>query len=176
VSPREKKLLIYFALGGFAVLNLLGYKFYASKKLDFDSAHTRAVNTLKSAEMISASRDSVAAVMKWVNDYQPRPSDYQPVQSALVSLVETEAKSAGLTLKKQTPQGLNKEHPNYHRVKTQITLTGTEQALYTWLDRINDPTKFRSVTFLRLSPNKEDDTKIDCTAVAEQWFVRSTES
>lgn len=176
MSPREKKLLIFFALGGFVVLNLLGYKLYSSKKLAFNETHSRAVNTLKSAEMVSASRESVAAVMKWVNAHQPRPSDYQTVQSTLVSLADNEAKAAGLTLKNQRPLERDTDHPNYHRVKTQLTLTGTEQALYNWLDRINDPEKFRCVTFLRLSPNKEDDTKIECTAIAEQLFVPATES
>jgi hypothetical protein len=176
VSPREKKLLIFFALGGFAILNLLGYKFYATQKQKIDAAHMRAVGELKTAEMTSANRDSVAAVMEWVNTHQPRPSDYQTVQSALVSLVETEAKTAGLTFKNQRPLGRDTEHANYHRVKTQISLTGTEKDLYNWLCRISEPEKFRAITFLRLSPNKEDDSKIDCTAIAEQWFVPASES
>lgn len=176
MSPREKKLLIFFALGGFAILNLLGYKFYADQKQKIDAAHMRAVGQLKTAEMTSANRDSVATVMEWVNAHQPRPSDYQTVRSALVSLVETEAKTAGLTFKPQRQLDPDTEHANYHRVKAQISVSGTEQALYNWLCRIAEPDKFRAITYLRLSPNKEEESKIDCTAIAEQWFVPASES
>ena len=43
--------------------------------------------------------------------------------------------------------------------------------LYRWLDRINIPDQFRIATQIKLAPEKEDDTKIDCVAVIEQWFV-----
>ena len=52
--------------------------------------------------------------------------------------------------------------------------TGQEQALYVWLDRLNQPTKLRMATQIRLTPNQQDDTKIDCTATIEQWFVPPT--
>ena len=65
------------------------------------------------------------------------------------------------------------EDPNlaYHRVKIQFKVNGMEVALYRWLDRISMPDQFRGVTRLILSPNKEDDTRIDCTATVEQWFI-----
>lgn len=171
MSPREKKLLIFFALGGFAVLNLLGFKFFTTQQLAIKAEHARAVTKLKNADMISASRDDVAPVMEWINTNQPRPSEPQIVQSTLQELAEKEASNAGLTLKSQKLLEPEQSGIHYHRVKAQLTLTGTEQALFRWFDRLNEPTKFRAVTFLRLSPNKEDDTKIDCTAIVAQWFV-----
>jgi len=65
----------------------------------------------------------------------------------------------------------DKTGPHYHRVKYEIPVSGTEQALYAWLDRMQTPGEFRAVTFLRLSPNREDDTKIDATVIVEQWYV-----
>ncbi len=171
MSPREKKLLIFFALGGFAILNLLGYKYYAGQKTAIEGANVQALNKLKAAEMISNSREEVAPVMEWINARQPRPSDFQIVQSTLQEFAEKEASNSGLTLKSQKLLETDKTGANYHRAKVQITLSGTEQALYRWFDRLNDIEKFRAVTFIRLAPNKDDDTKIDCTAIAEQWFV-----
>jgi hypothetical protein len=171
VSPREKKLLILFALGGFAVLNLLGFKYYVAQKTTIEGANVQALNKLKAAEMISDSREEVAPAMEWINARQPRPSDFQIVQSTLQEFAEKEASNSGLTLKSQKLLETDKSGANYHRAKVQLTLTGTEQALYRWFDRLNDIEKLRSVTSIRLSPNKEDDTKIDCTAIAEQWFV-----
>ncbi len=53
-------------------------------------------------------------------------------------------------------------------------MTGTEQALYQWFDRLNVPDQLRNATQIRLTPNQQDDTKIDCTATIEQWFIPKT--
>lgn len=172
MSPREKKLLIFFGIGGFAILNLLGFKAYMSSQISVRAKYTKAVNELKNAEMISANRDELAPQIEWLAAHEVPPTDYQPVQTALQELAEKEVTATGLTLKNQkllpTDQtaGLI-----YHRVKVQLTVTGSEASLYRWFDRLNVPDKFRCVTYIRLSPNKEDDTQIDCTAIVEQWFL-----
>jgi Tfp pilus assembly protein PilO len=172
VSPREKKLLIFFAIGGLVVINLLGYKFFAAKQLDIRSQHTQAVNQLKTAEMISASREEVESQMEWLAKNEPKPTDYQPVQTALQQLAEKEVTAVGLTLKTQKLLPTEQTAGLYfHRVKVQLTVLGTEQSLYQWFDHLNSPENLRCVTYIRLSPNKEDDTKIDCIAIVEQWFV-----
>lgn len=171
MSPREKNLLILFALGGFAILNLLGFKYYAGQKSAIEGANAQAKNKLKAAEMISSSREEVAPAMEWINARKIGPSDFQIVQSTLQELAEKEATNVGLTLKSQKLLEPDKSGAHYHRAKVQITLSGTEMNLYRWFASVTDIEKFRTVTFIRLSPNKEDDTKIDCTAVVEQWFV-----
>jgi hypothetical protein len=172
VSPREKKLLIFFGIGGFAILNLLGFKFYMSTQGDIRAKHAQAVTKLKTAEMISASRDELAPQMDWLANNEPPPTDYQPVQTALQELAEKEVTNTGLTLK--TQKLLPTEQTAgllYHRVKVQMAVTGTEASLYRWFDRLNAPEKLRCVTYIRLNPNKEDDALIDCIAIVEQWFV-----
>ncbi|MCX6874089.1 MAG: hypothetical protein NTW21_09820 [Verrucomicrobia bacterium] len=172
MSPREKKLLIFFALGGFLVLNLLGFKFFATKQLAIRSQHAQAVTQLQTAQMISTSREEVEPQMAWLAKVEPQPTDYQPVQTALQALAEKEVAAVGLTLKSQkllpTEQ---KPGLHFHRVKVQLTVLGSEESLYRWFDHLNSPDNLRCVTYIRLSPNKEDDTKIDCTATVEQWFV-----
>jgi len=172
VSPREKKLLIFFALGGFLVINLLGFNSFTTKNLDIRRQHEQAKTQLKTAELISASREAVESQMAWLASNEPQPTDYQPVQTALQQLAEKEVAVVGLTLKSQKlfppeqAQGLH-----YGRVKVELTVLGTEEALYRWFDHLNSPESLRCVTYIRLAPNKEDDTKIDCRAVIEQWFV-----
>jgi hypothetical protein len=53
-------------------------------------------------------------------------------------------------------------------------VTGSEESLYRWFDKINVPEQFRAVSQILLSPNKQDDTKIDCTVTLEQWFIPAT--
>ena len=63
------------------------------------------------------------------------------------------------------------EGRHFHRAKIQLSINGTEEALYRWLDHLNTPDQLRIASSIRMSPNVKDDTKIDCTATIEQWFV-----
>jgi hypothetical protein len=175
MSPREKKLLIFFALGGFIILNLFAFRFYTDKKAEVDRKQIEAKSKLEEAQMYSASREEVRDEMDWLAEHEPQPSPHQDVQSALQQLIEREAQVTGLTIKpgsqKLLPPDETAGH-HYHRAKVQVTVTGTDEALYTWLhDRINSPDQLRGATNIRLSPDREDDTKIDATVVIEQWFV-----
>jgi TPP-dependent trihydroxycyclohexane-1,2-dione (THcHDO) dehydratase len=60
---------------------------------------------------------------------------------------------------------------HFHRAKIQLTVNGSEEALYRWFDRLNIPEQLRIASSIRVSPNTQDDTKIDCTATIEQWFM-----
>ena len=172
MSPREKKLLIFFASAGFIVLNFIGFNFLSSKKIEVNRALDEAKLALERAKMFSASREEVADQMTWLAEHEPEPAANQNVQTKLQQFCEAEAKTAGLTIKTQKPLPTEAaEGLNYHRAKIQITLTGTEKALYGWFDRITAPDQFRGATVIRLAPNSKDDTQIDCTATIEQWFV-----
>ncbi len=172
MSPREKKLLIYFATAGFLVLNFLGYGMLNSKRAQADRALADARLKLETAERFQASSEQVADEMNWLAENEPEPAANQDVQTSLQQLCEREAKSCGLTIKSQKPQPSDTTPGlRFHRAKIQITVNGSEESLYRWFDRLNVPEKLRIATQIRLSPNQQDDTKIDCTATVEQWFV-----
>jgi hypothetical protein len=171
MSPSEKKLLIFFATAGFLVLNLLAVGFFKTKQLQASRELDQARKTLETAEIYRASREQVADQMEWLAAHEPQPAANQDVQTQLQQLCEKEATSAGLTIKSQKPLPTDAtEGRHYHRAKIQITVNGKEDALYRWFDRLNIPEQLRSATVIRLSPDT-DDTKIDCTATIEQWFV-----
>jgi hypothetical protein len=172
MSPREKKLLIFFATAGFIVLNFLGFRFFQTKRLDVMRARDQARQQLDTAEMYRASREQVQPQMEWLASHEPEPAANQDVQTKLQQLAEREAQSAGLTIKSQKPLPTDStEGRHYHRAKIELAVSGTEEALYRWFDKLNMPDQLRAATFIRLSPNQQDDTKIDCRATVEQWFV-----
>ena len=89
----------------------------------------------------------------------------------LRQFIEREAKNAGLTIKGQKSIETDNKGQHFHRAKFQFSVSGAEDALYRWFYAINIPDQFRIATDIRLSPVKEDDTKIECVAIIEQWFV-----
>lgn len=173
MSNREKNLLIFFAVAGFIVLNLLGFKYFSTYQSKIKRERQEAQAELQRAEMFLDSRDQVEDEMNWLADHEPQPDEDQLVQTKLQQLAESEARNAGLSIKTGGQKLLptDKSGRHYHRAKVEFTVNGSEQALYSWIGKLQVPTEFRAVTFLRLMPNKEDDTKIDATLIIEQWFV-----
>ena len=172
MSTRERRLLILFGFAGFLVLNFAGFKLYQTKSQAAATRLQEARLKLERAEIVSASREQVEEEMIWLSENEPEPAAAQDVQTALQKFCESEARAAGLNLKTQRPMPTDATAGrHFHRAKFQFTLTGTEQNLYRWFDRVNVPSQLRIATQIRLNPNKEEDTQIDCTAVVEQWFV-----
>jgi len=176
MSPRERNLLLFFAAAGFLVLNLIGLGLMKSKRAELDRRLAAAEQKLATAESFQANAEEVADEMQWLTDHEPAPVASQDALTELQQFCETEANNAGLTIKSQKPLDTDEtEGHHYHRAKMQLNVVGREQALYQWLDQINDPAKLRIATQLRLTPDAKDDTLIDCTASIDQWFVPATE-
>ena len=176
MSPRERNLLLFFAAAGFLVLNLLGFGFMKSKRAELDRKLAAAEQKLTTAESSQTNAEQVADEMQWLTDHEPAPVASQDALTELQQFCETEANNAGLAIKTQKPLDTDEtEGRHYHRAKIQLNVTGREEALYQWLDQINDPAKLRIATQLRLTPDAKDDTLIDCTATIDQWFVPATQ-
>lgn len=171
MSEREKKLLIFFALAGFAILNFLIFNFAKTKRQEVDNKREQAKQQLATAEMFRESSEQVLDQMDWLAENEPEPKAKQDAQTALQQLTEREAKSAGLTIKTQKPLPTDETGQYFHRAKIQISVTGSEENLYRWFDRLNMPEQLRVASQIRMLPDKADDTQIDCTATIEQWFI-----
>ena len=172
MSPREKKLLIFFGIAGFLIINILMWKFYVSKRTEATRQLSVARQKLETARIFRASREQVTDQLDWLAKHEPEPAANQDVQTKLQQLCETEAKATNLTILTQKPLPTDAEASrHYHHAKIKLSVTGTEQALYQWFDRLNLPEQLRIASFIQVSPNKKDDTQIDCTATIEQWFV-----
>ncbi len=172
MSPREKNLLLLFVVAGFLIFNFLVIGYYNTKRREVDHQQRLARQKLETAEKYHASRELVTDQMDWLSQHQPEPAANQDVQTRLQQLCENEAKATGLIVKSQKPQPTDATPGrHFHRAKIQVTVNGSEESLYRWLDRLNTPDQLRIASSLRISPNAQDDTKIDCVVTIEQWFV-----
>lgn len=172
MSDREKKLIFFFAIAGFVIVNFLGFNFAQSKRQEVNREKIQAKQKLEIAEQFSASREQVMDEMQWLVEHEPEPKAGQDVQTALQQLVEREARAAGLVIKSQKLLPTNEvPQKHFHRAQFEITVTGADEAIYRWFDKLNIPEQLRIASKIRLVPNNPDDTKLDCTATIAQWFV-----
>jgi hypothetical protein len=175
MSSREKNLISILLLAGFLMLNFFLYTQFKQKKTLFETNLETAQSKLQIAINEQASSDQYGEQMQWLADHEPTATDVQTVQGELQTYIDKEARSAGLELKgKQRFLPSNTQGQYYHRAQIEISVTGKEKDLYTWLQTINDPAAFRAATQILLRPNTHDDTLIDCTAVISQWFSAET--
>lgn len=172
MNAREKRLVILMGLVGFLFLNLYAVRWYRQKRESVTRERDQAELTLQNARSFLEMKEQFADEIDWVAKYEPAPAAVQEIDSALQKFSQEEALKAGLTVKRQKPQTAEKpEGASFHRARIEFQVTGTEAALYQWLDKLQSPQQFRAVTSLRLTPERDDDTKIDCTVIIEQWFV-----
>jgi hypothetical protein len=171
MSSREKNLLSLLLLAGFLMLNFFLYAQFKQKKTIFQTNLATAENKLQLAINQQTSSEQYADQMQWLAEHEPKPSNGETVQSELQAFIDQQARMSGLEIKgKQDFLPTDNQGTYYHRAQIKITVSGAEQNLYRWLHTINEPTAFRSATQIRLSPNTQNETLIDCTAIISQWF------
>lgn len=174
MSDREKKLVFLFGFAAFVLLNVFGIKWFMDKKAALAADLAIAEEKVLLSETFSGKYDTVLTEMEWIGDHVPKPKAGQIVTSELQAYVENQAKTHQLEIKRQGIKPTDETGAHFHRAKVEFNVTGKEDSLYRWLDRLQMPDQFRAITFLRLSPDTKDDTLIDCTVEAEQWFVPLT--
>jgi FtsP/CotA-like multicopper oxidase with cupredoxin domain len=170
MSDREKKLLALFLIAGFLIVNFFLYSLYVEKKSLYASDLESAKSQLQQAITFRESSSEFAEQMTWLAENEPAPATYEETQSALELFAVTQAQNLGLNVKSREPLPTDETGIHFHRAQVKINLSGQEKALYQWFDAINDPEVFRTAYQIRMSPNTQDDTLIDCSATVSQWF------
>ena len=178
MSPREKRLLNLPLSVGFVLLNFAAYKlFYMKRMADATQRAVTAESGVEAAKSSLEMMDLFEEEMSWLEKNEPKEGTEQEAQTKLQQLLEREAQRNNLTIKRQKLQpSVVSPGLIYHRARIEIEVNGMEMSLYRWLDRIHSPTESRAVTFMRMNPQKDDDTKIDCQIIVEQWFTPEQEA
>lgn len=171
MSDREKKLLLYFGIAGFAILNFIGFNFVQAQRLKVNRDQAEARKQLDMAEMARERSSEVTDEIDWLAKHEPAPVAPQDAQTKLQQFTEKAAISNGLTIKSQKPLPTDTNGTHFGIAQIEFAVTGPEDALYRWFDQINVPDQLRIASQIRLSPETKDDTKIDCTVTVQQWFV-----
>jgi hypothetical protein len=171
MSQREKKLLIIAAvvialLGCFWVVN-----FYQKKTISIKAEKRNLQDEVALSEGLLKVKEQISDEMNWLQAHEPKAESGEQVPARLQEFCATEASNASMTIKSQKILPNIEDSPRYHRAIVDFTITGKEQMLYQWFDRIHSPDDFRVINSITMTPNREDDTQIDCAVAVEQWYV-----
>jgi hypothetical protein len=171
MSDREKKLVLLFGLAAFVLANVFGVSWFRKQRDRLAAEVLEAEGNVQTAEAFDRKFDTVLEEMEWMAEHAPKERSGQLVATELEQYVSNQATTHALTVKRRAILPNDQSGTHFHRAKSDFNVTGREDSLYRWLDRLQMPEQFRAITFLRLSPDTKDDTLIDCTVTVEQWYV-----
>jgi outer membrane protease len=175
MSERERKLLLLFGAAGVILLSLWGYKSFENKRVQIGIDRKAAETALREGQLFLASRDSIMDEIDWLAQHEPEPQASELVPTKLQALASSEATRASMTVKKMDilPDRLieSEQVRRYKFAQVKFSVSGEERNLYSWFDRMHSPSDFRVISEITMSPNREDDSKIDCIVTFDQWFV-----
>ena len=171
MSDREKKLVFLFGLAAFVLLNVFAITWFKGQKSKLAADLTKAELKVEGAIETRDRFDEVVDEMAWLADHTPEPRAGQIVATELEQYASNQAQTHQLTVKRRSIMPNDETGTYFHSAKVEFNVSGKEDSLYRWLDRLRMPDQLRAVTFMRMAPDAKDDTLIDCTIHAEQWYI-----
>lgn len=170
MSDREKKLVLFFGLAAFVLVNLFGVSRFRTFRDKVRQELVVAEKSIATAEDRRAAYDERADELEWMASHRPEPKTKQNVPPELEKFAMDQAKSASLTVKGEKILETIEEG-FFNRARVEFTVTGSESSFYRWMETLRAPEQFRTVTFMRLQPDQKDDTQIDAQVTVEQFFI-----
>lgn len=172
MNEREKKLIIILFGAAFIIVNLFGFTSYnaALQKKQVELKTGADELKLKRRQLVEAN-DRMDEV-DWLAENMPAEGTHAGVRADLVTFTEQSANKQRVDIKKRPrPQGEDPNETGDFRsavVKVQVNCRDAE--LYRWLCELQNPKKARAITRLKITPHRDDKTRIDCDLEVTQWF------
>ena len=173
MNNREKKLIVVLFGAAFLIVNLLLFTSYTNAKQKKESALKKNKEELarKKTEM----DQSVERLdeMDWLIENAPKEGVHSDVRADFVTFAEkSAAKNKLKTKKRPTPIPENPEEQGVYRTaRVKMAVNASDPELYRWLIELQDPEKSRSITYLRIQPQRDDPHRVDCELELTQWFL-----
>ncbi len=174
MKESEKRLLL---LAG-VVVALIGGLILSKRLLAWQ--HSLERNELMLATELTDSKDLLQerslwnARDAWLNKTQPvAKSDSEADTEAFQQLV-AKAEGAGLTVEhKQYQEPVKSEY--YHQFGDSLTVKGNLPDVFRWIYSVQSPKEFRVVPKMKITPDKEDPSKVVCAIQFWRWYQPSAQ-
>ena len=172
MNEREKKLIIILCSAAFIVANLFGFTAYNAalqkKRVELKTGGDELKLKRSQLEEAHERNDEIT----WLAENLPGDGTHASVRADLVTFTEQSAVKHRVTIKKR-PSPL-REDPNetgdFRSAIVKVQVNCRDAELYRWLCDLQNPKIARSVTRLRITPQRDDATRINCELEVTQWF------
>lgn len=166
-SERRLALLAMMVVAIIAGL-VLGKHFLAWQRA-LDSTEAGLTAESEDAKALLKEMPLWSARGQWLTKTQPmEKSDLEAENETLQQLVD-KAKAQGLTVEQQAYQERVKNE-YYHQHGVTLTVKGELPNVFRWIYSVQSPADFRVVPQMRIVPDKQDPSKVDCSIQFWHWY------
>jgi len=175
MKRRESILLILFfgtllVLGGF-----LGFDAWNTKMAQMRGERDELqIQAELQEDFLERYGDELRAKERWLaeNAGSSMPSD--EASTRLLNLANATAGALGLSLSdaRFLPPGVDRR---YHTARLAANVNGSEESVYRWLAEFHDPTALRAVETLRIRPDRDDISIVNCEVTLALWYLPTEE-
>lgn len=177
MNEREKKLLVLLGAAAFVIVNIFGYTVYQKKMKQMQAVLHNGGKEIREKTDALVKADENLENRDWWMENQPAEGTHGRAGAELATYAERSATRYGLQIKRRpSPQRENLAEPGIYRsAKVKVSVNGRDAEIYRWLTDLQDPGKFRSITRLVITPQRDDATRMDCELEVTQWFAPQPE-
>jgi len=177
MNDREKKLIFILFGAAFVIVSVFLFTSYNTKMKQKEALFQKGSKELAKMNKELAEWDSQIDDVNWLNDNPPAEGTHGKVGAELATYTEKSGQRFRVTLKKRpSPQREDTEEIGVYRsARVKVIGNATDSEVYQWLTDLQDPKKSRSITLLRISPQRDDPARIDCELEVTQWFTPQIE-
>ncbi len=177
MNDREKKLIVILFGAALIIVSLFGYTSMSAalqkKRVELKTGADEL--KLKYSQLDEA--NARMAEVTWLAENMPAEGAHASIGADLATFTEQSAKKQRIDIKKRpSPQREDENEMGDFRsavVKVQVNCRDAE--LYRWLCDLQNPKKARAITYLKITPPRDDKTRIDCSLEVTQWFTPLSE-
>ena len=172
MNSREKTLIFVLFGVAFFVINIFLFTSFQSAMQKKRSQLDVGAKKLKLMESDLATWESKADDVEWLMNNQPVVGVHGNIGAELAAYTEKVANKHGVSLSKRpSPQRADTEETGaYRSARAKVVANAMDGQLYNWLVELQDHELNRAITFLRISPQRDDPTRVDCELEVTQWF------
>ncbi|NWK54007.1 hypothetical protein HW115_00165 [Verrucomicrobiaceae bacterium N1E253] len=172
MNEREKKLVLILAAAGLLVVSLFGYTTYSGamqkKKVELKKGSDELKLKKRELEQALQRIDEV----EWLAQNMPTSGTHTKIRSELVSFVEQSCAKYKVNVKKR-PSALREnleEQGVFKSAVVKVMVNCTDKQMYDLFCLLQNPREARSITRMRIIPQRDDATKVDCELEITQWY------
>lgn len=168
LKAREQRLLFAFIATLFLTATWYTWKFFKSNRdRAMDLAHQLSLQEAE-VEVLLEERDKWTRRAEWLAAYQPAYTSRGEVQNELFEearAVEVEGvETTGIELLEQV------ETPDYIQAGVSFVAKGTLVDVFKWLHSLQRPESFFVIRTLRVIPDREDPSLVQCDVELLKWY------
>lgn len=177
MSNREKKLIYLLFGAAFIIVNVYLYTSYNAAKTQKQKLLAKGRADIERMQKDIDNAGKLQEDLDWLRDHEPAEGVHDAVRSNLLVAVRQSALKYRVVPKKG-PQPLPEradESGAYRSARVEVLANARDRELFLWLTDLQDPQKSRSITFMSITPQRDDPTRVDCKLEVTQWFTPKAE-